>query len=152
MTVFALVLFESMVPGTHLLVITQDSKHPVCLGGFVLAAAGPVHLCTNAQVMWVHPRTPPHLRSQRNDGTRNHEKNQDPFIAAPTVSFVLPSCPAREVGCTTERSVPEELVPDLERAKRFARQAGETHGVREQVARRSLWKPLSVPRHGGEGR
>ena len=32
-----------------------------------------------------------------------------------------------------EKSVPEEFVPDLERTERFARQAAEAHGVREQA-------------------
>ena len=87
-------------PGTHLRMITQDSKHPVCpWADSSWPLLGPKHLCTKAQLTGVH--TPPHLKSRGNDGPRNHEKNQDPFIAAPAVSFVLPSWPAREVGCTT---------------------------------------------------
>ena len=97
---FALVLFESMVPG-----YSPSCDYPRLKASCVPWAdsswplLGPVHLCTKAQLTRVH--TPPHLRSHGNDGPRNHEKNQNPFIAAPTVSFVLPSWPAREVRCTT---------------------------------------------------
>ena len=164
--------FSPWSPGSHLLVITQDSKHPVCpWADLSWPLLGPVHLCTNAQMMRVHPRTTPHLRSQRNDGTRNHEKNQDPFIAAPTVSFVLPSWPAREVGCTTafvgkrtgwatgaiiavsggKDQFPKNWCLIL-RGQRDSLGRLVKRTAWEQVARRSPWKPVSVPRRGEEGR
>ena len=94
------VSYESMVPG-----YSPSCDYPRLKASCVPWAdsswplLGPLHLCTKAQVTRVH--TPPHSRRHGNDGPRTHEKKQDPLIAAPTVSFVLPSWPAREVGCTT---------------------------------------------------